>query len=303
MPDYLSSGRIYTAAGTLSFYLVSGGLVQPSVTNPKDPNIDVNYGFAEFSNNAQGIYADVSFVDFLGIPLGLSLQSTSGTQSVKGVGTTAVSDVCSALKAQAAIDGAPWDDLCVTDAKGNLVRVIAPTDYISATNTGFNNYWSSYVDQVWTKYTTNTLTIDTQGAAGKVACKVTSGTLICAGDNRGYAKPSAADIFGCDSGPFKILKGDNSIHAAVVPRLCAAFDRSTLLLNGGNVQPSLPSSSYYTVSPTNHFSRIVHKYELGGLGYAFAYDDVASDGAPSAAGLVSDANPQVLTVTIGGPSS
>jgi len=126
MPNFLSSGRIYTAAGELSFYTVTGGLVQPSITNPKDPNIDVNYGFVEFSNNQQGIYADVSFVDFLGIPLGLSLKSADGIQSVPGVGPSAVSDVCKALKAQAAIDGAPWDDLCVTDAKGNVVRIHPP---------------------------------------------------------------------------------------------------------------------------------------------------------------------------------
>jgi len=196
-----------------------------------------------------------------------------------------------------------WSTSSRNSTNSSKIRVIAPTDYISVSNTGFKDYWTSYINQVWTKYTTNTLTIDTQGSAGKVACKVVSGNLTCAGDNRGYAKPSAADIFGCDSGPFAILKGDNSIHAAVVPRLCAAFDRSTLLLDGGNVQPGLQASNYYTVSPTNYFSKFVHKYELSGLGYAFAYDDVAPDGAPSAAGLVSDANPQALTVIIGGPSS
>lgn len=307
LPNYLSSGRIWIAAGDLQFFVVdaggSTGLVEPSAVNPSDPSAGINWGFVELTNNDAGIYADISYVDFLGMPLGISLQSTDGTQTAKGVSAGAVSSVCSALQAQQAADGAPWGELCVTDSSGDLIRVIAPIDYLSLDSSAFSSYWTSYVSQVWDYYTTNTLSIDTQAAAGVVACTVISGTLTCDGDNRGYAQPNANDIFGCNSGPFAIEAGDNDVHRAVVPRLCAAFDRSTLLLSGGNLQPSLPTTDYYSVTPTNYFSKFVHQYELDGLGYAFSYDDVAPTGSAGVAGLVSDANPQVLTVIIGGPSS
>jgi hypothetical protein len=307
LPDYLSSGRVWVAAGDLQFFVVdiggSTGLVEPSAVNPSDPSAGINWGFVELTNNDAGLYADISYVDFVGMPLGISLESEDGTQAAEGVAANAVSEICAALQAQATIDGAPWGDLCVTDTDGALIRIIAPSDYISLEGTAFENYWTAYVTQVWDFYTTNTLTIDTQGSAGTVSCTVVSGTLTCDGDNRGYAQPAASDIFGCNSGPFLIESGDNDIHQAVVPRLCAAFDRSTLLLSGGDVQPSLPSTDYYMVTLTNYYSKFVHQYELDGLGYAFPYDDVAPTGDTGVAGLESDANPEVLTVIIGGPAS
>lgn len=305
LPDYLSSGRIWIAAGALQFFVVDAGgrtgLVEPSAINPSDPSAGLNWGFVELTNNADGIYADISYVDFLGMPLGISLQSADGTQSAQGVASSAISGVCSALQAQGAADGAPWGDLCVTDTSGNLIRVIAPIDYISLVPSAFSNYWTSYINQVWDKYSSATLNIDTQAAAGVVGCTVSGGQLNCAGDNRGYAQPTAADIFGCNSGPFAILSSDNDVHRAVVPRLCAAFNRATLLIDGGDLQPGPPTSDFYTVAPSNFFSKFVHQFELDGLGYAFSYDDVAASGTPGVAGLVSDGSPQVLTTIIGGP--
>jgi hypothetical protein len=91
------------------------------------------------------------------------------------------------------------------------------------------------------------------------------------------------------------------VHKAVVARLCAAFVRGTLLQTGGNVQPLLSSSSYYTTSPSCEYCRIVHENEDGGLGYAFSYDDVNPSGQ-NAAGVVAGANPTLLKITVGGYS-
>lgn len=138
-----------------------------------------------------------------------------------------------------------------------------------------------------------------------MTCRVSaSDSLACdGGDNRGYTRPTSADIYGCNSGPFAIdYTVDNDIHKAVVARLCAAFNRGTLLLDGGNYQPSLGSDSYYTTSPNNHYSRIVHEHEDGGLGYAFSYDDVNPAGE-NAAGTVSGADPTLMRITVGGWTS
>ncbi|MCJ1476645.1 hypothetical protein MMC13_005313 [Lambiella insularis] len=308
LPGYLSAGRVWLAEGTLQFFIVdtSNGvsLVEPSAVNPSDPSAGVNWGFAELTTGSGGIYADVSYVDFAGLVLGIQLNDGDGsTQSALGLQANAITEICSELTAQAAKDGQPWNQLCMTTSSGVVLRILAPPDYISLYPNAFSTYWTAYVDQVWTQYTNQPLTIDTQVSAGNVSCQVTGVTLNCAGDNRGYAKPTAGDIFGCNSGTFAIESGDNYIHLAVVPRLCAAFNRATLLLPGGNLQPSLPATDFYTVSPTNYYSKFVHQYEVDGKGYAFSYDDVTGDYDANQSGLVSNANPTLLTIVVGGPTS
>ena len=309
LPGYISSGRVWFAEGTLQFFIVQtsngASLVEPSAVNPSDPNAGVNWGFVELTNTEEGgLFANISYVDFVGLVLGMILQVAGApTQSALGLQANAVSQICSDLTAQASLDGQPWNQLCMTTASGDVLRVIAPSDYISLYPDAFSAYWADYVDQVWTTYSSKPLTINTQATPGNVTCTVTDGTLACDGDNRGYSPPTASDIFGCNSGPFAIEAADNTIHQAVVPRLCAAFDRSTLLLDGGDLQPSLDASYFYTTSPTNYYTKFVHEYEVGGTGYAFSYDDVTSSGEQNQSGVVASASPQLLTVVVGGSTS
>jgi hypothetical protein len=309
IPAYISSARVWFADGTLQFSVVdtqSGpGLVEPTSVNPDDPSADVNWGFVELTFNAEyGLFANLSFVDFVGLPLGMELQtSSSGTLSVVGMPPDAVTQVCDNLKGKASEDGQPWDQLCVTDASGNLIRVVAPSTLISSDGSAFSGYWDDYVDQVWQQYSSQQLTIDTQNAAGDVACTSDGNTISCDGDNRGYTKPSAADIFGCNSGPFAIEQSDNDIHQAVVPRICAALHRATLDIAGGNVQPSLLPSAYYQSDVNNWYSAFVHQVEADGRGYAFSYDDVAPESSEDISGAVAAADPVLLTVFVGGSSA
>ena len=55
-------------------------LVEPSVTNPSDPNIDLAWDFCEFTYNHAQLFANLTFVDFVCIPLALTLTDTSGAQ-------------------------------------------------------------------------------------------------------------------------------------------------------------------------------------------------------------------------------
>lgn len=155
--------------------------------------------------------------------------------------------------------------------------------------------------QVWNLYGNESLIVNTQGPNGNVTCTTSGDNLHCTGDNRSYSKPTEEDIFSCSSGPFSIQANDNDIHKAVAPRLCAAFERSTLLLNGGNYQPGLTSASYYTVAPINYYSKFVHDNELDG-GYAFAYDDVNPTGEDQSS-IITSKNPALLKLTVGGPTS
>ncbi|KIW14461.1 hypothetical protein PV08_07245 [Exophiala spinifera] len=314
LPDFFISGRVYFAAGNLQFYTLetaSGGvtLVSPDPQNPSDPSASIFWGFAEMTyTQAGGLYADMTFVDFVGMPVGMQLTTTdgSGTQTVRGVAQGAVSTVCNDLAPHASQDGQPWDQLCqyAQTAGGSSLsplRANAPGKYIAVHGDAFSNYYTSYVQSVWARYASETLTIHSQNAAlGDIPCSTASGALVCEGASRSIPQPSALDIFGCQ-GVFGTQAGDNDVMLAVVPRLCAALQRTTLLLAaGGNVQPGLPATDYYTTSPTNWYSQAVHSVELDGRGYAFAFDDVNPDGAPDASGAVASANPAVWTLFVGG---
>jgi hypothetical protein len=247
-----------------------------------------------------GLFVNLSFVDFVGLALGISVESEDGSvQKVLGIPATAMADICDRLRQEALGSGQPWDQLCMTDSDGDIRRVLSPKSYISLDPSAFQDYYSSYVDEVWSTYSQQSLTVNPQTSAPNITCNVLGETLNCTGEDHGYSKPSAADIFGCDSGPFTIDAMSNSIHVA--PRLCAAFQRATLLLKGGEIQPSLDPSFYYTISPNNFYSKFVHELELDGKGYAFPYDDVDPSGADQS-GLIASQSPKLLTITINGPS-
>ncbi|KAF1991739.1 glycoside hydrolase family 64 protein [Aulographum hederae CBS 113979] len=305
LPGYISSGRIYFAEGKLQFFTLMGGngqasLVEPSAVNPSDPSAGINWGFVELTNNESGgLFANISYVDFVGLVLGMSMTAGDGSvQTAQGLAPEAVANICSDLASLGS--DSTWPNLCMKTSNGSPIRVISPYQYMQLVPGSFDGYFNDYNDKVWSKYATDTLTINTQTSAGNVACKIDGDLLTCDGDNRGYAKPSAGDVFGCNSGPFAIREGDNAIHYAVVPRLCAAWTRTTMLIDGGDVQPALGADKFYSGEPTSRYSQSVHKFEVDGKGYAFAYDDVTPDGLTNQAGVVADANPQVLRIHVGG---
>lgn len=82
MPDYISAARVWFAQGNLHFYSIwagnAPGSVQPSFANPRDPSAGVNWGFVELTNNAGGLYANLSYVDFVGLALGMSVRRGNG---------------------------------------------------------------------------------------------------------------------------------------------------------------------------------------------------------------------------------
>lgn len=313
LPGFLISGRVWIGVGGLQFFVVATpngpGLVQPSAANPADPSAEVNYAFAELTWNSQlGIYADITAVDFVGLPLGIKLTDGNNTvQSIPGTPANAADILCNRLKAQGKKDGRGWDQLCVYNSAGKLIRVLAPSNLPAGGPNPFGTYFAKYVNDVWNHYRNNDLIINTQSSPGNVTCRTKGNMLQCEGDNRGYAKPTNRDIFGCNTGPFSIQQGDNAVHLAVVPRLCAAFNRATFLLPGGNVTPSLPPKEYYINDlqrpvdsrPRNWYSKLVHEIEINGRGYAFAYDDVTPSDQEDQSGLVTSPDPKLFTIIVG----
>lgn len=301
----IAGGRIWFSINAKLTFLLNPGpsgstsaaLVEPSPLNPSDPNINIEWDFCEFTFNEAQIFANITYVDFVSVPIALTLVNTAGkSQHITGTATNGLDAVCAALKEQTFTDKNPgWASLVVSKPGGGNLRALSPNHAPNPSD--FQGYYQAYVDAVYSKYTNTPLTIDTQASYGLVSGTVINGSLDF-GAGGVFAKPSTGDIFSCSTGPFQDTSGE---RAAFVPRIAAAFNRSTLLVE--TTTPSANTSLYYQTSPTNHYARIVHSVNLDGRGYAFPYDDVAPTGGQDQSGAVFDGSPQLLTVAVGGANA
>lgn len=296
----IAGGRIWISESHLTFLLNPGGpaLVEPSVLNPSDPNAGVNFGFAEFTLNDAQLYANISYVDMVPrIPIALTLQQNSGEiQHIAGMAPDGLDRMAESLFAQTQKDGQPWDKL-VVNRDGRNLRILNAT-HGGAVQAGFDGYFEPYVEQVWEKYKSgSTMKINTQAGPGILEGRVNHKGKLKIGDEE-FEKPNTADILGCNSGPF--TTGSSPARNAIIPRLAAAFVRSTLLIT--ETHPSTPDT-FYRTDPTNHYARLVHEHNVDRKGYAFAYDDVQPDEGEDQSGKVNAGDPVLFTVTVGGKSA
>lgn len=302
---YIAGGRIWFCVGsTLTFLLNPGntgaGLVEPSVSNPSDPNYFLSWDFCEFTYNSSQLYANISYVDFVCLPIALTLTSTTGTVShVSGMPSNGLETVCNNLIGQNNTDGAGWNQLVVTNNGSNL-RALSPSQGIVFNSSLFENYWVGYINQVWAKYVSTPITVNTQASWGTMTGYTSNDRTSLTFSNCGsFTKPSAADIFGANTGAFAPQADNTAQLLNIGARLDAAFNRSTLLIDADQPDNEVVSS-YYQNSVTNHYARIVHAANLDGRGYCFPYDDVTPNGGVDQSGFVSDGTPASFLVTVGG---
>jgi len=300
----IAGGRVWFSVNdTLTFLLNPGpGLVEPSSSNPSDPNYNKTWDFCEFTFNSSQLFANITYVDFVSLPIALTLTNTSGgTQHVSGIPANGLTTVCNALTAQNQIDNAGCNQLIVNGPSGSPLRAVSPNTGIVMNSSLFSGYYSGYVNQVWSKYTNTPLTVDTQAQWGSPTATVVGSLLTFPGVGT-FDQPSAGDIFSCSTGPFAAAATNTAEMGAIGARLAAAFNRSTLLLDTD--QPDGEAvANYYSTAPTNHYSRILHATNLDGRGYAFPYDDVGPSSGADQSGSVSDGSPQLWTITVGGANA
>ncbi|OZM72668.1 beta-1,3-glucanase [Amycolatopsis antarctica] len=287
--------RIYfVTEEKLEFLAVQGegdkaAIAHPDFVSDADVNFGKNWTFAEFTLNSTQIYANISYVDFVAAPVGLKLDHQGGVQEVPGLSDGAVDAIADSLREA---DGGKWAT-CVQEADGKVIRILNPNHRAA----DFEGYLEPYVDEVWGKYEGETLTIDSQrDDIGVVEGRVEGGEMVF--DSERFAKPSSVDIWGCNSGPFaNNPDSDSELRKAIVPRLAAAFNRTTLLIN--NEQPhGEDPATFYQNPVTNHYARVVHENLPDGKGYAFAYDDVSSNAGEDHSGKVNHGEPTLLTVSL-----
>jgi hypothetical protein len=289
----LAGGRIWFSVGSPLVFLLNPGpaLVEPSVSNPTDPSINILWSFCEFTFANGSIYANISYVDFVSLPISLSLTPTTGAvQEVLGLKSTGLADIVNGLNAI----GGDWAKLPFNGPNGQPLRILSPNNAL-VMNGGnlFKGYFEPYVNQVFSQYANTPLPVDTQAQWGQLSGKVVNGLLTFPGIGT-FSPPSTADIFSCSTGPFA-----SNVNALgpLTARISAGFNRSTLHQEVIHPQ-EVAVPSFYQQPITNHYSALVHAANIDGRGYAFPYDDVPGDGVDQS-GFVNGA-PKTFVVTLGG---
>jgi hypothetical protein len=304
---YTQGGRLwFSVDGTITFLLnpssTGAHLVLPSSTNSHDPNYHVAWDFCEFSYSSAEIYVNITYVDFVCLPIALDLTSKSGTVTrVSGLPADGLATVAKNLIAQNNSDGAGWNRLVVANSNGSTLRVLNPTGGIDLDPSLFANYWTDYINKVWTRYISTPLSVDTQSSWGIVTGQTSNDrTSISFSSVGSFTKPSAVDIFGQNTGTFAARTTSTKDELLNIgARISTAINRSTLLTDS-NQPDGETVSSYYKNPVTNHYARIVHATNLDGKGYCFPYDDVTNSSGVDQSGYLRDPSPQHLLVTVGG---
>ena len=259
----LAGGRIWFSIGAPLVFAVNPGpgLVEPSVFNQQDPNINVRFGFAEFTFNNAQVFANISYVDFVGLPIAMTLEDTNRrVQHVSGMRADGLQTIAQGLKAQTQRDGRRWSSLIVGRRDGQILRILSPNSAILLNPTWFQDYWTQYVNQVYGRFTGRPIIVDTQAQFGDVQGRST-GAGINFGSGGNFPKPTARDIFSCSTGPF--ATGQNAQTNTIIPRLAAAFNRSTLLLTDNH--PDGVGPRQYYQNPTTNVSHRQDRQDLSSL--------------------------------------
>ncbi|EST19670.1 glycoside hydrolase family 64 protein [Streptomyces roseochromogenus] len=285
------SGRIYFSYGQrLDFRLATGGLVQPAVQNPSDPNRNTLFNWSEYTLNDAGLWLNSTQVDMFSAPYAVGVRRSDGGVSTTGhLKSGGYTGFFNALRGQSG----GWSGLIQTRSDGTVLRALSPL-YGVETGALPANVMDDYVNRVWQKYTTSTLTVtpfadqpDTK-YYGRVSGGVMNFTDASGAVVTSFQKPDADSVFGCH----KLLDAPNdNVRGPVSRTLCAGFNRSTLLINAH--QPDTTTTGFYQDAVTNQYARAVHAEMADGKAYAFAFDDVGNQES-----LVHDGGPQQAYLTL-----
>ncbi|MDF9811503.1 glycoside hydrolase family 64 protein [Streptomyces sp. SPB162] len=286
------SGRVYFSYGQkLVFKLATGGLVQPAVQNPSDPNRNILFNWSEYTLNDSGLWINSTQVDMFSAPYAVAVKSTTGASQTTGhVKPGGYNGVLNALRGQSG----GWAGLIQTAPDGSVLRALAPGHGIESGALP-SGVLDDYINRVWQKYSTSTLTVTpfadqpNTKYSGRVSGNVMNFTDSTGAVVTSFQKPDADSVFGC----YKRLDAPNDLVRGPISRtLCAGFNRSTLLVNPNQPDPS--AASFYQDAVTNHYARFIHAQMADGNAYAFAFDDVGHheslvhDGSPQQASLLLD---------------
>src|SRR5579872_3333920 len=179
----VDSGRMYFSVGAqLNMYIDASNpgaiaIVDPDGFKPRDENYYTLYDKIEFSYNDHGVWVNPTAVDFFSIPI--SIQLPGSTSGFKQAGLLkSRSDILNQVHTifngdKTTTPPKVWNNLFVNykdDDQGisTVLRLVAPGKAMIGDADTFDSlylsnkkaYGFSYIDNLWSYYQTNTLTID-----------------------------------------------------------------------------------------------------------------------------------------------
>ncbi|MFD7923385.1 glycoside hydrolase family 64 protein [Streptomyces sp. NPDC059740] len=285
------SGRVYFSYGQkLVFKLTTGGLVQPAVQNPSDPNHDILFNWSEYTLNDAGLWINSTQVDMFSAPYAVGVKRADGTTATTGhLKPGGYQGVLNTLRNQSG----GWGGLIQTRSDGTVLRALAPGHGIEAGALPASAM-DDYVNRVWQKYSSSTLTVTpfadqpSTKYFGRVSGNVMNFTDSSGAVVTSFQKPDSDSIFGC----YKLLDAPNDLVRGPISRtLCAGYNRTTLLTNPN--QPDGDAGAFYQDGVTNRYAAAIHSEMADAKAYAFAFDDVGNHES-----LVHDDSPQGASLTL-----
>ena len=112
------------------------------------------------------MFANISFVDFVGLPVALTLKSANGhEQHVTGIPSDGLDTICKRLEGVDA-GGKDWAKLAIKSKSGEYLRALSPYQAMVLDSQLFKKYYKDYVDKVWHKYQDEKLLVNTQASLG-----------------------------------------------------------------------------------------------------------------------------------------
>ena len=276
----LLGGRLYLSVGAPLWLRVdpaTGGLVQPDLANPTDPNLATTFDWMEFALDASGFHGNTTCVDQFGLPITLQAVDRGGVPTQRVGLPQRRSDLMREFQAAMPI---AFQGLV---GEGGL-RITSPGH---APSGPLATHLDEYISAMWRKYRTEplVLTPDEGIFTGRVDA---AGRLVFKreGDPCPYvikAMPTTMEAWRCD-GP---LSSGNALERVLGAQIGAMLNRHLM------EQPSQWRDALinYGTSPSNSYSEFWHQKGLGRKAYGFAYDDVNDE-----ATLIYAADPEEIRI-------
>jgi hypothetical protein len=292
----INSARLLLSVGSPMYIRVNQdvngniGYAGANIDNPSDPNIDVTFDFMEMAIVPDsGFFGNTTRVDQFGFPVRLRLQGLGGYDQT--VGETATR--ASLFSAWAS--GVPAQFAGLAQAPFSPYRIVAPAHGSLGTSGANAHYLDSYIQGLWTKYASQTLTFTDQ--QGTFTGHVVNGQFQFTDGQGTYTiarAPTTQEAL-LGNGVLNDATGQTPGTAGydkqlqIQAQLCAAINRHIV---ENPAQWSTPSAFYAT--PSNSYSKFWHDHAINGLSYGFAYDDVGGFSSS-----LHTAAPTIATVTVG----
>jgi hypothetical protein len=292
----INSARLLLSVGSPMYIRVNQdingniGYAGANIDNPADPNIDVTFDFMEMAIVPDsGFFGNTTRVDQFGFPVKFRLQGLGGYDQTVGETATRASLI------SAWASGVPAQFAGLAQAPYSPYRIVAPAHGSFGASGANAHYLDSYIQGLWTKYASQTLTFTDQ--QGTFTGHVVNGQFQFTDGQGTYTiarAPNTQEAL-LGNGVLNDATGQTPGTAGydkqlqIQAQMCAAINRHIV---ENPAQWSTPSAFY--ASPANSYSKFWHDHALNGLSYGFAYDDVGGFSSS-----LHTAAPTIATVTVG----